>query len=181
MQNLADSMTRVNWMGKLNTSSVCQDDHLSRLRELHNLGHFGVERSYGLAGKVDSNVNRKDVEYIVRYCNQCNTIDPHPIRYEHGTSYCDRNRKHHRPKERSVIPGDISIVDDAHLKIGVKSVYDVEDYVYVKPSNAKCTTRWNKGVITALISKQTAEVNGIPRHVTDIRPCNQVNKNEEQK
>ncbi|KAI0979335.1 hypothetical protein GJ496_010233 [Pomphorhynchus laevis] len=62
----------------------------------------------------------------------------------------------------------------------VKSVYDVGDYVYVKPSNAKCTTRWNKGVITALISEQTAEVNGIPRHLTDIRPCNQVNKNEEQ-
>ncbi|KAI0982387.1 hypothetical protein GJ496_006673 [Pomphorhynchus laevis] len=60
----------------------------------------------------------------------------------------------------------------------VKSVYDVGDNVYVKPSNAKCTTRWNKGVITALISEQTAEVDGIPRHVTDIRPFNQVDKNE---
>ncbi|KAI0986766.1 hypothetical protein GJ496_002753 [Pomphorhynchus laevis] len=60
----------------------------------------------------------------------------------------------------------------------IKSVYDVEDYVYVKPSNGKCTTRWNKGVITALISEQTAEVHAIPRHVTDICPCNQVNKNE---
>ena len=43
------------------------------------------------------------------------------------------------------------------------------DKVFVKPANARCTTPWTIGWVTAVNSNRSLEVNGIPRHVGDVR------------
>ena len=42
--------------------------------------------------------------------------------------------------------------------------------VFVKPPGARCSTPWRVGRVTGVNSEQSIEVNGIPRHVSDIRP-----------
>ena len=53
----------------------------------------------------------------------------------------------------------------------VHTLYKVEDRVWVKPSNAQCTTRFGSGKIDEIISPQTMLVDDVPCHVKDIRPC----------
>ena len=43
------------------------------------------------------------------------------------------------------------------------------DLVWVKPPKAKCTSRWKLGRVTKVVSNNNVEVNGIPRHILDIR------------
>ena len=40
---------------------------------------------------------------------------------------------------------------------------------WVKPPNVRCTTQWKKGVITEVNSPNNFSVNGMPRHVLDLR------------
>ena len=47
--------------------------------------------------------------------------------------------------------------------------FNVGDKVWVKPPNARCVTQWNKGVVTGASSVNNLEVNGMPRHVLDVR------------
>ena len=47
--------------------------------------------------------------------------------------------------------------------------YQVGDIVYVKPVDVKCTAVWPTGTVTAVISNVSVEVDGMPRHVRDIR------------
>ena len=46
---------------------------------------------------------------------------------------------------------------------------EVGDEVWVKPPNACCTTQWGKGRVTGIHSKNNVSVDGMPRHVLDIR------------
>ena len=39
----------------------------------------------------------------------------------------------------------------------------------VKSPDARCTTRWQPGTITGLNSATNVEVDGIPRHIADLR------------
>ena len=48
--------------------------------------------------------------------------------------------------------------------------YKIGDHVWVKPSNGRCDTRFNRGIVTGVVSEQAVEVGGIPRHVRDLRP-----------
>ena len=41
--------------------------------------------------------------------------------------------------------------------------------MFVKPPVSRCTTPWGKGVVTEINSDNNVEVNGIPRHVADLR------------
>ena len=45
------------------------------------------------------------------------------------------------------------------------------DQVWVKPPNARCTTRFGSGKIDEIISPQTMLDDGVPRHVKDVNPC----------
>ena len=47
---------------------------------------------------------------------------------------------------------------------------EVGDEVWVKPPMAKCTSLWPRGVVTAVNSKCNVDVNGVPRHILDVRP-----------
>ncbi|KAI0985323.1 hypothetical protein GJ496_001522 [Pomphorhynchus laevis] len=49
------------------------------------------------------------------------------------------------------------------------SDFQIGEIVWVKPAEAKCTSRWLKGVVTNANSRSIIEVNGIPRHKTHVR------------
>ena len=51
----------------------------------------------------------------------------------------------------------------------VDNRYKIGDEVFVKPPVSRCTTPWGKGVVTEINSDNNVEVNGIPRHVADLR------------
>ena len=50
-----------------------------------------------------------------------------------------------------------------------RAAYDVGDAVWIRPVEARCHTKYDKGVVTRKISEQAVEVNGMPRHVRDLR------------
>ena len=41
--------------------------------------------------------------------------------------------------------------------------------VWVKPPHARCTSHWQKGIVTGINSKNNVSVDGMPRHILDIR------------
>lgn len=45
----------------------------------------------------------------------------------------------------------------------------VGEEVWVKPANAKCTSQWRKGTVTDVHSANNLSVDGIPRHILDVR------------
>ena len=40
----------------------------------------------------------------------------------------------------------------------------------MKPPSARCTVEWPKVLVTAQTTGVTVEVDGVPRHIADIRP-----------
>ena len=48
--------------------------------------------------------------------------------------------------------------------------YSIGQSVLVKPNMARCTSQWQTGVVTGILSPVKVEVNGMPRHVGDLRP-----------
>ena len=46
---------------------------------------------------------------------------------------------------------------------------DVGDSVWVKPPEARSHTKYKLGTVTKVISERTMEVDGMPRHVRDLR------------
>ena len=51
----------------------------------------------------------------------------------------------------------------------IDSPYDVGDAVWVKPAENRCHTKYELGTVTGVVSEQTMEVDGMPRHVRDLR------------
>lgn len=47
--------------------------------------------------------------------------------------------------------------------------YQRGDPVFVKPPATRCTTVWPRGMVTGVVSETNVEVDGIPRHVSDLR------------
>ena len=47
--------------------------------------------------------------------------------------------------------------------------FGVGQRVYVKPGNTRCTTEWPIGVVTQVVGTNQVAVDGVPRHVADIR------------
>ena len=50
-----------------------------------------------------------------------------------------------------------------------KTTVEVGEEVWVKPGNARCTAIWQKGVVTAINSRNNVSIDGMPRHILDIR------------
>lgn len=46
----------------------------------------------------------------------------------------------------------------------------VGQWVFVKPPHARCTDQWPRGKVTALPPGLAVEVDGVPRHIADVRP-----------
>ena len=60
----------------------------------------------------------------------------------------------------SVVPST-STVDSYPVSIG--------DQVVVKPKDGKCTSRWPLGRVTGVTSANNVDIDGVPRHILDIR------------
>lgn len=65
------------------------------------------------------------------------------------------------------------------LRNSVSGGWRIGGKVFVKPPSARCTTPWPVGTITDILSSQRVEVNGIPRHVADLREVPQDISSEE--
>ena len=52
----------------------------------------------------------------------------------------------------------------------VRSAVRVGDEVWVKPGGARCTTQWKTGRVTGVTSVNNVDIDGMPRHILDIRP-----------
>ena len=52
---------------------------------------------------------------------------------------------------------------------GLDNIFAVGDTVFVKPPVPSCTTEWRKGQITNVNSSTNVDVDGIPRHIADLR------------
>ena len=50
-----------------------------------------------------------------------------------------------------------------------KKVFDVGDRVVVRPKNPRCMERWKPGTVTAINSERNVDVDGLSRHVKDVR------------
>ena len=61
-------------------------------------------------------------------------------------------------------------VTEVSMRARTAVPFSVGDRVFVKPSPARCTSRWPAGRVTAVLSEQAVEVDGIPRHVANCRP-----------
>ena len=49
--------------------------------------------------------------------------------------------------------------------------YVVEDLIWMKSPGSRCTIRFKRGRVTGVVSQQSVLVDGIPRHVRDLRPA----------
>lgn len=301
--NKADKLTRVSkgWLqgkeGGYACAGVCD------VKRLHELHHFGVERSWFLAKQVDPTVSKKVVKKVVQECMRCQSIDPASGRHDSGelnvgtnwtrlaidvthykglpylsmldcgpgrfaiwrelrtetahaickeldqvflergaveevlmdnaTAFRSREmnellakwgvqpyyRAAYRPSGNGIVERNHRTVKAVAEKSGVnpmeavywynmsprngqdessiphRAVYKynwrhpmtelckdddrvdegqeklrVNDEVWVKPPNARCTSQWGRGQISKVVSRNTVEVDGIPRHVLDVRP-----------
>ena len=50
-----------------------------------------------------------------------------------------------------------------------KCEVEVGEEVWVKPGNARCTTKWKTGTVTKINSQNNVDIDGIARHILDIR------------
>ena len=62
------------------------------------------------------------------------------------------------------MPGEVRRAEEASAKV------EVGDEVWVKPPDARCTSQWGMGEVTKVNSKNNVEVEGVPRHILDVRP-----------
>ena len=54
-------------------------------------------------------------------------------------------------------------------KMEKSSQVSVGDRVWVKPPGGSCTSRWLEGRVTGVTSENNVSVNGVPRHILDVR------------
>ena len=52
---------------------------------------------------------------------------------------------------------------------GTPDFIRVGDQVWVKPKNCRCTSKWSMGEVTCINSSDNVSVDGMPRHVLDVR------------
>ena len=50
-----------------------------------------------------------------------------------------------------------------------ESTVEIGEEVWVKPAHSRCTSKWEKGVVTDVNSVNNISVDGMPRHILDIR------------
>jgi len=47
--------------------------------------------------------------------------------------------------------------------------FELGQRVWVKPRNVTCTSEWSQGTVTAVNSDLSIDIDGIPRHISDVR------------
>lgn len=82
-ENKADELTRIRkqWLACNTEVASAAAEEVERLHRDH---HMGVERTWYLAKKIDSTVDKETVKKVVRQCPQCQSIDPAPTKHNPG-------------------------------------------------------------------------------------------------
>ena len=94
-KNKADTMTRVpkHQLEKTKKKETCAVGATTEQRDLiasiHNLHHFGVDKTLYSVMDVIPGVDKKEVKDVVRSCVQCRSIDPSPVKWEKGHLWVD--------------------------------------------------------------------------------------------
>uniref|UniRef100_A0A5S6QMU4 Integrase catalytic domain-containing protein n=1 Tax=Trichuris muris TaxID=70415 RepID=A0A5S6QMU4_TRIMR len=92
--NKADSLTRLprRWMASFanDAAAACVAVGLPDIKSLiarthHEAGHPGINRTLFFARRISPLVTRRQVRDVVASCDVCRSIDPAPVRWEHGT------------------------------------------------------------------------------------------------
>lgn len=88
-RNIADELTRVpkKWLQCETVVGMgLVDNVVQQVEKIHNDHHLGVERTVYLAEKqLGVPVSKNVVGKVVKNCQRCRSIDPHPVKWEHGT------------------------------------------------------------------------------------------------
>ena len=63
----------------------------------------------------------------------------------------------------------LRVVQNESIEDAVDSRVELGDEVWVKPPNARCTSHWGRGVVTNINSNNNVSVDGVPRHILDVR------------
>ena len=97
-------------------------------------------------------------------------IDPEEAAFWYNISPRSGQKKESVPQDQIFKytwrqPGEVP--DGQHRKC---SKVAVGDEVWVKPPRARCTSHWRRGTITGINSDNNVSVDGLPRHILDIRP-----------
>ena len=86
--NKADVLTRVpqRWLRSQCLAMVMPHDEMKdRVQSVHAKHHLGVKRTLYLARKVcGDDVDEAMVQQIVDSCNMCRSVDPAPVKWDHG-------------------------------------------------------------------------------------------------
>ena len=53
---------------------------------------------------------------------------------------------------------------------GDSASVEIGEEVWVRPAAARCTTQWNRGYVSGINSRRNVEVDGMTRHILDVRP-----------
>lgn len=88
--NKADQLTRVpkKWMKQ---DYCCSADTKLKegnvIRDSHEEHHLGVNRTLYIAKSQNPNatIDKKQVENVISNCERCKSVDPAPVRWDHGT------------------------------------------------------------------------------------------------
>ena len=90
--NLADTLTRVpsEWLKPdSRTSFACcaqASAHRTNIRAVHeSCGHPGIRRTLYFARMQDPTVTRRQAREAVKSCEECQTVDPAPVRWTRGS------------------------------------------------------------------------------------------------
>ena len=67
---------------------------------------------------------------------------------------------------------------DLRAEVTGANPYRVGDKVNVKPGKARCDTKWRCGRVTKVVSDKVAEIDGVNRHVADVRLAEQRRRND---
>ena len=51
----------------------------------------------------------------------------------------------------------------------INSRVQIGDEVWVRPGLARCSTQWGRGFVTGINSDNNVEIDGVPRHILDVR------------
>ncbi|KAK4312976.1 hypothetical protein Pmani_015641 [Petrolisthes manimaculis] len=89
-ENKADTLTRVpkKWLCRETEPLACgavtaiSEDDLAKVHE--TAGHPGIRRTLYFCRRVYPTVQRRQVQSVVRACQQCQSLDPAPERWEKG-------------------------------------------------------------------------------------------------
>jgi len=91
--------------------------------------------------------------------------------------WCNTPNRNNVVPSRSLYSYNVKLPKVSPLTIGkptdiTTNPYNVGDKVYVKPVNSKCTTAGPQGTITRVVSNTAVMVDGMTRHISDVRLAN---------